>query len=195
MKRSIVFVIVFVVLASGCESLRFAPTQEQKQNAWVHLRTTQLAADAARTERCSQQLQQLTLLSATQREAFVAYCGMPEKSVPVESAQDVLAESNIALTETAFRQSADRLDGWQVADNVLELGIGIAAVLGGVYGTKAAGYLKNARSKSKALREVIEGNEIFKRRNQQLVAAFKAAQAGQSSQTRQIVAEHRTAIS
>jgi hypothetical protein len=71
----------------------------------------------------------------------------------------------------------------------MELGIGICALLGGVYGTRAVGFLKGARAKSKALQEIIVGNELFKKNNQTQVTAFKQAQQNQSPTTRQIVAE------
>jgi hypothetical protein len=69
------------------------------------------------------------------------------------------------------------------------LGIGISALLGGVYGTRAVGFLKNAQAKSKALKEIIAGNELFKNQNESSVAAFKQAQQNQSSTTRQLVTE------
>ena len=47
------------------------------------------------------------------------------------------------------------------------MGIGIAALFGGVYGVRAAGFLKQAKEKSSALREIIEGNELFKKGNVQ----------------------------
>jgi hypothetical protein len=45
---------------------------------------------------------------------------------------------------------------------------------------------------SKALKEIIEGNELFKRANEQQAAAFKEAQKNQSSTTRQLVAQVKT---
>ena len=71
---------------------------------------------------------------------------------------------------------------------MLEMGIGICALLGGVYGTKAVRFLKDVRGKSKALKEIIAGNEQFKKQNQSHAAAFKQAHQSQSPQTRQLVA-------
>jgi hypothetical protein len=70
----------------------------------------------------------------------------------------------------------------------MELGIGICALFGGVYGTRAVGFLRDARTKSKALQEIVAGNELFKKNNQPQVSAFKQAQQNQSPTTRQIVA-------
>jgi hypothetical protein len=95
-------------------------------------------------------------------------------------------------------ESAERPDAWQLADSAFELAIGVCALLGGVYGTRAVKFLKDARAKSKALKEIIEGNELFKKQaaavpnDKQAVFAFKEAHKNQSTQTRQIVAETKT---
>ena len=112
-----------------------------------------------------------------------------------DSAEDVLAESNWQLAKTALQQSAERPDVWQLADSALELAIGIAAILGGVYGTKAARFLKQARTKSQALREIIMGNELFKEQNTNQVSAFKQAHKDHSPETRQIVTQVKTDLS
>jgi uncharacterized protein YcfL len=73
MKKLIVTLVLSFIFLSGCDSFRFAPTEEQKQNAYLHSRTTAIAADAAKAENCSQKLQALTNLSEVQSRAFVAY--------------------------------------------------------------------------------------------------------------------------
>ncbi|MHC4293226.1 MAG: hypothetical protein ACYSTX_02940, partial [Planctomycetota bacterium] len=85
----------------------------------------------------------------------------------------------------------ERPDIWELTDSTLEVGIGIAALLGGIYGTRAIGFLKEARDKSKALKEIIEGNEFFKKINGEQAAAFKDAHKKQSTSTRQIVAANK----
>ncbi len=183
---SILLALIF--LTAGCDSLRFAPSEQQKQNAWLHGRTTALAAETARAEQSSQELQALTKLSELQSRAFTSYCGLPREYPQAETAQEVLAQSNWQLANAALTDSAERPDPWQVADAALELGIGIFALLGGVYGTRAVRFLSDARNKSQALKEIIEGNELFKRQNAAQAAAFKAAHQQQSPQTRQLVA-------
>ena len=178
-----------IILLAGCDSLRFAPSEQQKQNAWLHNHTATFAAQAAKSEQTSEKLQSLTELSELQSQAFTSYFGLPKEFPQANSAQQVLAESNWQLAHTAVQQSGDRPDAWQVADSAIELGIGICALLGGVYGTRAVGFLKNARTKSKALQEIITGNELFKKQNATAVESFKQAQQLQSPQTRQIVAE------
>jgi hypothetical protein len=183
-----IILIVFVILfTAGCESLRFAPNEAQKQNAWLHHRTEMLTAETARAENTSDRLQALSRLGELQSRAFVSYFGLPEQYPPAETADDVLSDSNQKISETALQAGAARPDGWQVADAALELGIGIFALFGGVTGTQAVRFLKNARTKSKALQEIIAGNELFKQQNAESAAAFKQAHENQSPETRQLV--------
>ena len=178
--------------AVGCDSLRFAPTEAQRQNAWLHNRTAIVTAETARAEDTSPKLQALTKLGEVQSRAFSAYCGLPKEFPPAETSEEILAESNFQLADTALQQSTERPDPWQAADAMLEMGIGICSVLGGVYGTKAVRFLKNARGKSDALKEIIAGNEQFKKQNESQAEAFKQAHQNQSPQTRQLVAAMKT---
>jgi hypothetical protein len=180
--------LVLTFLTAGCDSLRFAPSEQQKQNAWLHGRTTALVAETARVEQTSQELQALTRLSELQSRAFTSYCGLPKEYPRAETAQEILAQSNRQLADAALTESAERPDPWQVADSALELGVGLFALLGGVYGTRAVRFLSDARAKSQALKEIIAGNELFKRQNAAQAATFKAAHQQQSPQTRQLVA-------
>ncbi len=181
--------IVFALSCMGCESLRFAPSEQQKQNAWLHNRTSIIAAETAEDESASEKLQALTNLGELQSRAFVSYNGLPKEFPKAQTAEDILVQSNWQLARTALTESNERPDAWQVADSALELGIGICALFGGVYGTKAIKFLKDARTKSKALKEIIQGNELFKQQNESSVTTFKQAQQNQSPETRQIVAE------
>jgi hypothetical protein len=187
-SRHYLVLIVPLVLIAGCDSLRFAPGEEQKQNAWLHNRTAAIAAETARTEQTSDELQALTKLSELQSRAYTAHCGLPREYPPAETAEQVLAQSNWQLARTALTQSAERPDPWQVADSALEIGIGIAALFGGVYGTRAVRFLRAARDKSRALQEIVEGNERFKQQHASEAQAFKAAHEHQSPPTRQLVA-------
>ena len=187
-KAVVIIFACMCLLLAGCDSLRFAPTEAQKQNAWLHNRTAIITAETARAEDTSQTLQALTQFGEVQSRAFSSYCGLPKEFPPAETAEDILAESNWQLAGTALHESAERPDAWQVADSMLEMGIGICALLGGVYGTRAVGFLRQARGKSNALHEIIVGNELFKKQNQAQAATFKQAHQNQSPQTRQLVA-------
>jgi len=184
--------IACVLTCAGCESLRFAPTETQKQNAWLHNRTTEITAETAKSENASEGLQALAKLSELQSRAFVSYNGLPKEFPQAETAEDILAQSNWQLARTALTESAERPNAWQLADSAIELAIGVCALLGGVYGTRAVQFLRDAQTKSKALKEIVDGNELFKKQNESSVAAFKQAQQNQSPQTRQIVAEIKT---
>lgn len=184
-----VFMVLGCMFLFGCEGFRFAPSQQQKQNAWLHNQTAMTAAQKAKQQQCSKQLVALTELSEAQSRPFVSYFGLPEEFPPVGSVDDILAPASTELAHTALEQSAERIDGWQLADSAIELAIGVAALLGGVYGTRAVRYLAEARTKSKALKEIVEGNELFKRQNVGQADRFKEAHKKQSTQTKQIVAQ------
>ena len=188
--KSLAFVAtVGILFCVGCDALRFAPSEAQKQNAWLHNQTAEIAAESAKTENTSEQLKALTKLSELQSRAFVSYHGLPKEFPQAETAEEILAQSNQQLARTALAESAERPDAWQAADTAIELAIGICALLGGVYGTRAVKFLKQAQTKSKALKEIIEGNELFKKQNENSADAFKQAQQNQSIATRQIVSE------
>lgn len=189
MRKILAVLILLCFLLAGCESLRFAPSEAQKQNAWMHNRTAIVAAEAARAEATSEELQALTQLNEVQSRAFSSYFGLPKKFPPAETAQDLLRQSNWQLAHAALTKSVERPDPWQLADSMFEVAIGISALLGGVYGTKAAKFLKTARAKSKALQEIVAGNELFKKEHQAHASAFKEAHKSQSPQTRQLVVE------
>jgi hypothetical protein len=189
MRKILLTLSILSFLLIGCESLRFAPSEAQKQNAWLHNRTAAVTLETAKQEDSSEKLQALTKLSELQSRAFVSFCGLPEEFPPAETAEDILRQTNVQLAHTALAESADRPDTWQVADSALELAIGISALLGGVYGTRTVRFLKDARTKSQALKEIILGNELFKKQNDSFVSAFKEAHRNQSPQTRQVVSK------
>ena len=192
MKKRLAAICVFCMSLAGCGSVRFAPTEAQKQNAWLHNRTTAVTAECTKAEDTSEKLQALAGLSELQSRAFVSYYGLPREFPEAETVEDILAQSNFELARTALAESAGRPDAWDLADSALELAIGISALLGGIYGTRAVRFLREARAKSKALKEVIAGNELFKKTNNQYASAFKDAQKDQSPQTRQIVAQMKS---
>ena len=198
MKKIVAILILLCFVSIGCESLRFAPSQAQKRNAWLHNRTAIITTETAKSESTSEKLQALTKLSELQSRAFTSYFGLPKEFPQAETAEDILAQSNFALARQALAESADRPDAWQLADSAFELAIGVCALLGGVYGTRAVRFLKEARAKQKALQEIIAGNELFKKQaiavpnDKPAVLAFKQAHKDQSPATRQIVAETKT---
>jgi len=193
MRKKMYVVLAACVVLCGCDTLRFAPREEQKQNAYLHWRVAELAAAQAKAEETSPQLQGLTGLSAQQSQAFVADYGMPKDSSmatqawPWHPSEGFATETAIAAT--AYQQSVERPDVWQMAGGAIDMGIALAGLLGGAYGVRITQFLKQARDKSKALKEIIEGNELFKQLNPALTQAFKDAQKEQSVETKKIVTE------
>ena len=187
MKKVLVFGLV--VMVSGCGSLRFGPGEVQKQNAYLHHRTLQTAAVQAQVEAVSAPLQDLTRQAARQSEAIVAYYGLPQEIPNAEDVVEILSEQNGALTENARVEALERPDPWEVADHMMELGLALAGIIGGVYGSRVARTLQTARQKSQALKEVVQGNQLFKKEHPKAAESFKKAQQLQSETTRRVVAE------
>jgi len=191
MKNILTAIILTLVsfLTLGCEGIRFAPGQVQKQNAWLHARTAAVAADTAKEEDASTKLQSLTRLSEIQSRAINSYYGQPSEFPQAGTAEEILNKSNFQLARTALRDSSERPGAFALADSMLEVAIGVCALMGGVYGAGAVRFLKQARTKSHALQEIIAGNELFKRQNPIYIPAFKTAHKDQSPQTKAIVAQ------
>lgn len=183
------FFIIALLLIAGCDQLRFAPNEIQKQNAWLHQKTSQAAATQAKTEEASPVLQSLTSHAAAQSEAITAYYGPPKELPPAATNEDILSESNLTLTVAARQANLARPDPWDIADNLLEVGIAVAGLFGGALGVRAVKTFQEAREKSNALREIVQGSELFKQNNPQAAQEFKTAQASQSPATRQLVAQ------
>lgn len=181
--------LITILLGAGCDHLRFAPNEIQKQHAWLHQKTTQATAIQAKTEETSPVLQSLASRAAAQSEAITAYYGVPEELPPVATTDDILSESSLALTAAARQANLARPDPWDLADNCLEVGIAVAGLFGGALGVRAVKTLQEARQKSAALREIVRGSELFKQNNPQAAQEFKIAQASQSPATRQLVAQ------
>ena len=190
MMRKLTLTVIFaLMLVAGCDKLRLAPSEIQKKNAYLHERATKFSADTAKDESTSLQLQALTELANLQSKSYTAYFGLPSQLPEADTAADVLLQSNFDLAQASLTESAQRPDPWDTADALLELGIGISAIFGGVYGTKAVKFLKDAQAKSKALKEVIQNNELFKNQNPASTQAFKQEQQNQSKDTKKLVPE------
>lgn len=192
MKPLFLITIILSIFVTGCETLRFAPTEIQKQNAYLHQRTTKLAADTAQKENVSTELQSLTSLSNLQSKSFTAYFGLPKEIPDSDTVRDVLVQPSFDLAASSLEHSNQRpntSDLFTAADSLFNLGIGIAAVIGGVYGTRFVRFLNDAKTKSQALKEVILGNELFKTQNPDSADSFKQAQYLQSPETRKLITE------
>jgi hypothetical protein len=107
--------LVTMCLLAGCDTLRLAPSEQQKQNAWLHNRTAAVAAETAKAQQSSQELQALTQLSELQSRAFTSYCGLPKEYPPAETTEQILGESNWQLANAAVTESAQRQRALQEA--------------------------------------------------------------------------------
>lgn len=188
-KCKIILVVVICIFTAGCEPFRLAPTESQKLNAWLHYRTTAITSELAASEQSSESLRKLANLSTAQSSVFLADYGLPAKLPQIDSAQDILSQGNWDAALQILDDAQNAPKGWDVADGVIELGIAVAGLLGGAYGLRFAGFLTQVQQKSKALREIIIGNELFKKQNENLSDAFKSAHQLQTPQTKQIVSQ------
>jgi len=64
-------VVLLLVCLCGCQGLRYAATEAQKENAWLHREVCASAAKTAVSENVSQALCGLTELAHGQSGAFV----------------------------------------------------------------------------------------------------------------------------
>jgi len=184
MLRNLIIVSVFGLFVCGC-----AVDEVVRQNAYLHNKTAEMAKAVANTEEVSGDLDGLISLSALQSRAFVADYGLPDELPAASTVDALLSESSFAIADSAFDISRKKSDAWDIADGFINAGIAVAGLFGGVWGIKLASFLRSAQLKSNALREVVLGNELFKKSNDKMTTAFKTAHSNQSQPTRQIVKE------
>ena len=184
MLRFSIIVSVLVLLVCGCQV-----DETVRQNAYLHNKTAEMAKTVASSENISGDLGELISLSALQSRAFVADYGLPDELPAASTVNDLLSESSFAIADNAFDISRQKPDAWSIADGFINAGIAVAGLFGGVWGIKLASFLRSAQLKSNALREVVLGNELFKKTNSEMTTAFKTAHSNQSQPTRQIVKE------
>jgi hypothetical protein len=185
-------IILFPVLClCGCEGFRYAATEAQKQNAWLHTQVCAAAAESAVDENASQTVCDLTALAQAQSTVFVADYGVPETfTTGYPHGQAEFDRATLEkMTAQAKADSLRKPDVFEVADGVLELGIALAGLLGGAYGLRIAAHLKTARDKSNALKEIVAGNELFKQLYPEQADRFKTAQQKQTPETQQLVTQ------
>jgi hypothetical protein len=184
MVRNLIIVSVFGLFVCGC-----TVDEVVRQNAYLHNKTVEMAKTVASGEGVSNKLDGLISLSSLQSRAFVADYGLPDSLPAASTANDILSESSFAIADTAFDISRKKAHAWDIADGFIDAGIVIAGLFGGVGGIKLASFLRSTQIKGNALREVVLGNEVFKKTNDEMATAFKTAHVHQSQPTRQIVKE------
>jgi hypothetical protein len=183
-----VFLCSCIPVFLGC-SLRLAPTEPQKQ---IALDTYQVAqsVNAAGAQAGAPATQKLVSGTAS----ALAYTGLPASPTITDYPTTLAAAQTDAAKRPTIDDIASAADGW------LSLGIGIAGLFTGGVGLKVAAALKAAQTKAKALKEVVEGNEEFKRWLEangglEAISAFRTAQTGvQSIATEQAVFAVRSSL-
>lgn len=197
----ITFVCFFALLLGGCNGspLRLAPSEAQKQNAYLHTRTTQLAALQAREDEASPAVQALTVAATKQSDAILAYTGLPTTLPPANTVDEVLAANNVKITEQA-QQDANQRPTWANIIDAVDEGLGLGADLllalglGGtaIGGKKILDVIAAARQRAEAAKQIVLNNELFKAEakaagNTQALNLFSAAQSAQTPETKILV--------
>lgn len=183
---SIFLVAMFAFAVGGCDTLRFAPSEFQKQIALkTHLTARSVAHSGAQpgTETTDQ------LIEGT--AVALQFTGMPSDP----DIEDYTATLDQAADDAARRPEID--DVFDAADE----GLGLAAQLailfgfggGGIGGKKVLEWIAVARNKSKALQEIVQGNEQLKGmlKSANVPDAFGSAHGAQTPATRRLVNEIR----
>ncbi len=182
---------VLLLLSCGCEEhLRFAPSESQKKLAWqshITARDIEASGTDAHSPAAKQQVES-TVVS-------LKYIGLPKDPVIVDYATTAAQAQADAAKRPAAGDVLEQVEG----------GLSLAAELAILFGVGSAGFggkrlldwLKLAREKNKALKEIVQGNEFFKQNLSSLklpvgvLKAFKNAQnaAQQSQPTKRLVTE------
>uniref|UniRef100_A0A6M3KQQ4 Uncharacterized protein n=1 Tax=viral metagenome TaxID=1070528 RepID=A0A6M3KQQ4_9ZZZZ len=176
--------LLLVLFCGGCADnsfgLRFQASEAQKESAEL----TYLLAKKV-NEQGSDPQSDVSRKIVNGTETSLIYVGRP-KQMPDVAEFDT-------INEQAGLDAAERPDVGGILDAVLELGLGITAVLGGAGGVKLAQSLRNMHAKAKGFTEVVKNNEVFKGLcPPEMWEMFKDAQAQQSEPTRMLVAETKT---
>ncbi len=174
-KRALYHVLLVIVLAiipflvSGCDSLRFAPTEAQKDSCFLHAATSSAVSDMvnAAVDRGALAAAAGKLADNAQRQATVlqAYIGLPE-TLPDVSSIDALIDDN--STEQAQIDASKRPSVTDIADAAsggVDVLVGIATALAGVGVIGGSGKVmalaKKAKQTSTALNEVVAANSEY----------------------------------
>lgn len=178
---------VMVVFCAGCESigLRNTATESQKQVAW-HGHLSAMAVEKEGTGPHSPAAKKL--VQATQ--VALTDTGLPKNPNIVDyETTAAQAQKDAALkptTEQAF----------QAVEQGLSLAAELAIVFGvggtSIGGLKLAEWIKKARQKSDALKEIVQNNELLKKADAAAYTAMKNAQRNQTEKTKQVVAAVKT---
>lgn len=143
----------------GCDSLRWAPSEAEKQNAALHVQTSQALAARIEPNKTADTLDDaLADLNAKQAGAITAHYGPPKEPVPQVPWEDLPATAPV--TDEAGQDAAQRPDVFDLTDFAIDNVEAIAIALG--LGGAAAGAIARAKATSKALRETVGGIQKYR---------------------------------
>ena len=180
--RILGFLLLVLFTCGGCSEvgLRFAPSQAIKANAEL---TNQLARKINNEGTDAGSPASLQIVDGT--TASLAYTGRPNEAPNPDSFS--------TINDQALQDGTERPDVAGTMDSMLELGLGLATLLGGAGGVKLAQNLKTMHAKAKGFTEVVTQNDIFKRvTTPEEWEKFKHVFAAQTPTTRKLVAEVKT---
>lgn len=173
---------LIMTICGGCTDigLRFAPSQAIKANAEL---TNQLARKINNEGTDAGSPASLQVVDGT--TASLAYTGRPNEAPDPDSFS--------TINDQALQDGTERPDVGGTMDSMLELGLGLATLLGGAGGVKLAQNLKTMHAKAKGFTEVVTQNDIFKKiTTPEEWEKFKHVFAAQTPTTRKLVAEVKT---
>jgi len=154
MKRSTLVYTVFIAALTvifmafnGCQQLRKAPTEAQKQTARMGVDATEQIRITGTSPGSA-----VSVIANESAKATQTYFGPPAE--PLAEPEAVIPQAQI--------DAAERPDPWQTVDTALAFGLAVAGVFGGAGGVKVAKAIAAAQAKSKALRQIIKAEEDFR---------------------------------
>jgi hypothetical protein len=157
---------------TGCSNLRFAPTEAQKTDAYLHKETTSaIVTNYAASPSPDPNIMALCRLSDLQAGNVLAYYGIPAKLPDTNMIEGLRAAKPAAIveaaavTQQAAPDSVKRPNYWDGAETLLGFVLAIVGLYTGSAGAlKLKGWISYALASIKALREVVEANEALKTR-------------------------------
>ena len=179
---ALVTLFIFLFTCGGCTEmgLRFAPSQNIKANAEL---TNQLARKVNVDGTDPQSSASKQLVAGT--EASLNYTGRPKQAPDPDQFE--------TINNQAIDDANQRPDVGGTMDAILEIGLGLTALVGGAGGIKLAQNLKTMHAKAKGFSEIVTNNELFKQTAPpEQWEQFKQSQAKQSEGTRKLIAVQKT---
>lgn len=195
----------FLIGVTGCQAIRPAPTEAQKQNAWLLKNEARQASNLAIQEGTSANLQALASATADDSENVTMYFGAPKNPLPAATVGDITSDAAEANREQTKTDAAHKVGPAEIAAAADEgltrleavlLALGIGGTGSGLWITRLRNALKaaagNAEVNQVALAQVVRNNEKFlATATAEAKDGFLDAQGKQNAATKHLVTEIR----